>query len=569
MKNLIVSVTGFFLCSRILSRRNHWKKYLFRTVLILLLMGLFNIIPGCFYYKVVSNSNPRNQDISKNLKGGKVFVIHSDTNAFGWKDVYMAGDSLKGVAFTDHYTSPDLRNKKGMKTKRYRVKKGEQAILNEVHLFLRPGAVLGEGNSSFFINDLVKYDLYVRDTFRNVVSWITGGTVLFLGAYVLSVVIIIGIALLTGGSCPFIYTNSVDGYAFAGEIYSGAIYAPLERHDYLILPEIAGENGILKLKMTNELPEIQYTNLAELLVIDHGSGQETLVDKYGNYQVAVNPVLPVEAFNFNGDNILDIISDKDSACYFGINPGAGIPLEDGAVATFELPPDVSSGKLFLRARNSLWVDIVYKKFNSMLGSYGDNWLKRQNVSDGKKLTEWTLSQKIPLSVYIEKDGEWKFCDYFNPAGPMALRDDVIPLDLSGLSPGKVRIKVESGTNFWEIDYLALDFTKNPPLDVKTLALRSAFNEKDEEISGLLKHDDLIYYVQSDNSSSATLSFQDVEQTLPARTIILHSKGYYNLRQEAKGIPRIARLKSVRKPGQLLEYSRDLMKEYVDQYFVQK
>jgi hypothetical protein len=193
-------------------------------------------------------------------------------------------------------------------------------------------------------------------------------------------------------------------------------------------------------------------------------------------------------------------------------------------------------------------------------------LKKQNASDGEKFREWTLSQKIPLSVFIEKDGKWVFCDYFNPAGPMALRDDVLPVDLSGLSPGKIRIKLESGTSFWEIDYLAIDYTINPVLDIKKLSLMSAFNEKDEEISELLMHDDLKYYVQSDNSNSARLSFQSIEKTLPERTIILHSKGYYNLNQESKGIPRIAKLKSVRKPGQLLEYSRDLMKDYIDDFY---
>jgi len=567
MRNLIVSVIGTFLSKRILSIRNNLKKYLFRVAIILFLTGLFNIIPGCLYYKVVSRANPQAQDISENLKGGKVFVVHSDTNSFGWNDVYIINDSLKGTVFTDHYTSPDLRNKKGVNTKRYRQNKGQQAILNEVHLFIKPEARLGDGNSSLSIKDLVRYDLYVKDEIRNVLTWITGGTFLVLGLYALFGIVILSLALLTGGSCPFIYTNSGDGYAFAGEIYSGAIYAPLERNDYLLLPEIVEENGILKLKMTNELPEIQYTNLAELFVIDHGENREVLVDKYGNYQVSADPEHPVEAFNFNGENILEILSDKDSACYFGVNPGAGIPLTDGAIATFELPPDVSSGKLFLRARNSFWVDIVYKNFNSMLGSYGDNWSKKQNVSDGNKLAEWTLSQKIPLMVYVEKNGEWTFCDYFNPAGPMALKDDVIPIDLSGLAPGKIRIKVESGTNFWEIDYLAIDFTKNPPLDVKRLALKSAFNERDEKISELLKYDDLKYYVQSDNKNSATLAFQNVEQTLPERTVILHSKGYYNLKQEAKGIPRIAKLKSVRKPGQLLEYSRDLMKNYVDEFFI--
>ena len=72
-----------------------------------------------------------------------------------------------------------------------------------------------------------------------------------------------------GGSCPYIYANTANGFAFAGEIYSGAIYAPLERNDYLTLPQLIAENGNYKLKITNEQQEIQYTNLTELFVVDH------------------------------------------------------------------------------------------------------------------------------------------------------------------------------------------------------------------------------------------------------------------------------------------------------------
>ena len=36
-------------------------------------------------------------------------------------------------------------------------------------------------------------------------------------------------------SCPLVYEYSGQEYVFAGEIYGGALQAPLERHDYLVL----------------------------------------------------------------------------------------------------------------------------------------------------------------------------------------------------------------------------------------------------------------------------------------------------------------------------------------------
>ena len=47
------------------------------------------------------------------------------------------------------------------------------------------------------------------------------------------------IILLTKQSCPFVSAHNEEGFEFSGEIYSGAIYPPLERHDYLPLSALA------------------------------------------------------------------------------------------------------------------------------------------------------------------------------------------------------------------------------------------------------------------------------------------------------------------------------------------
>lgn len=46
-----------------------------------------------------------------------------------------------------------------------------------------------------------------------------------------------------GNSCPFVYTSDSDTDRFAGEIFAGAVYPQLERHDYLPLPSLQPVNG--------------------------------------------------------------------------------------------------------------------------------------------------------------------------------------------------------------------------------------------------------------------------------------------------------------------------------------
>lgn len=88
------------------------------------------------------------------------------------------------------------------------------------------------------------------------------------------------IFLLTKSSCPFVYTLDGADYNFRGEIYGGAIAPNLERDDYMPLPGFAAVDSVFKLKITNELKERQYTDVAELLMVEHSENITVLMDGY-------------------------------------------------------------------------------------------------------------------------------------------------------------------------------------------------------------------------------------------------------------------------------------------------
>ena len=142
------------------------------------------------------------------------------------------------------------------------------------------------------------------------------------------------------------------------------------------MPRLVAENGKYLLKMANEQQqEVQHTNLMELLVIDHPLNSKILMDKYGNCQTALECISPMAATNFTGTDILDFVRFKDSVSYCGTPPGSEIPLTDGVIMSFKLPEGIDSGKLFIRARNSIWLDNVFKEFFGLLGNYQDDWIK--------------------------------------------------------------------------------------------------------------------------------------------------------------------------------------------------
>jgi hypothetical protein len=549
---------------------NSGKLTRFRTLNIFLkiiaITLAFILISGCYsFFKVTTTKFPKPETVSPMMGLNKIFVVHLGTNVFVIKNFKIENDSVKGIYESD-YSFPYKKNTfpQDNSSVRYVKKRGDERLINEVHLYiqdLRTNLYPGYSTKSFALKDIYRLDIYNPDKGRTTLSWIVGfvgGVALVYGSIIIIALLLLLVSAPAGSSCPYIYVNTGNELAFAGEIYSGSIYAPLERNDYLLLPRLVADEGNYKLKISNELEEVQFNNLTELIVIDHPYKSEVLIDKYGNYQTATEIRSPLTATNFLSDDILKVVKGKDSISYCGMTPDNDIPLTDGVIMTFDLPEGAISGKVFLRARNSLWLDYVYKNAHQLFGGFNNNWTKRQNKSDPKELLKWSLDQKIPLSVYIEKNGEWIFCDYFNMAGPAALKDDVIAIDLKGVDRGPLRVKLESGSYFWEIDYVGIDYSLNIPVKLSTVKIDKAITNHEDPVTDFLKYDDLKYYVQDQINDNADLSFRVPPFANAMRTIILHSKGYYQYNYHANGFPHIKKLNAIRKPEKFIEYSRDLM-----------
>jgi len=56
----------------------------------------------------------------------------------------------------------------------------------------------------------------------------------------------------------------------------------------------------------------------------------------------------------------------------------------------------------------------------------------------RQMKSWQVDQKIPLLMYVEKKGKWKYIDYYNIVGPMAAREDVLSIDLTDLKADTVK-----------------------------------------------------------------------------------------------------------------------------------
>jgi hypothetical protein len=550
---------------RPLSSLKNRKKLLFRGLAGIVFVLLLNFIAGCYYYKVSTSYQPPAEELVKLTDLNKKFVVHASMASYYVNSISFREDSLElNLGSTYYREGDDISPVVPNKVKRYKKKSEDARLLNEAHLYVNQERILND--STFLVPNsaIERLDLYNHSTKHTTRYSILFGIALIPVAYVAIVLLFLLVMLLTGNSCPFIYTWNGEAYEFAGEIYSGAVYPPLERHDYLLLPGLVEENGEYRLKISNQLEEVQHTNLLELMVFDHKEDQEILVDKYGQGHLLSEWLAPNTATSLSGLDLLPLIENDDDLVYLGNDPSKDPPLLDGIELSYDLPEEIITASLVIGAKNSCWLDFVYQNFREMLGASYKLWMKKQQDGDPEKMENWSLSQNIPLSVYLFKNGQWEFYDYYNTVGPMAFKKDILELDLSGIQEGPLRIKLECGSYFWEIDYVALNLEQSDIDPTSLVQLSKAIDEHGNNVAGSLLKDDALYYVQPEIGNEAELTFPVPGQS-EERTLILHSKGHYEILQDPKGTPRLKALKEIRKSGNFNIYSNALMKEMLDEH----
>lgn len=359
--------------------------------------------------------------------------------------------------------------------------------------------------------------------------------------------------------CPFVYALNPDGTVFEGELYSGATHPQLERHDWLPMPNLRANGSEYHIRLANKAKEIQHTNLLELVAVDCPAGTEALYDKYGQLHTLTDPHSPLQALDFEGNDALNEVRQADSLVWCGSPQNQRSRADQGLTLTFDRPAGTSKARLVVRAKNTYWLDHLYGQFLDEFGQYAPQIRQQSLQKSGAELSRWAEEQNLPLSVSIETSpGHWQRADCFHLAGPMALKKDVLELDFSQVVGNQVRVRLESGFQFWEVDYAALDFSEKKPVAVTAMSPVSALDQRGHNVAAALAADDATYCIQPNIGDEATVRYPVPPQAAgTARTLLLHAKGHYEiLRPAAPGKPNLRHLRTFEQPDALSRYSRE-------------
>lgn len=387
------------------------------------------------------------------------------------------------------------------------------------------------------------------------------------GVFVLSVAVTVGLMLLLilalKSSCPFVYSHAPDGAHFEGEIFSGAIYPQLERHDRLPLQYLSPINGEYRITLANKAREVQSTDLLKLITVDHRPGTTPLFDKYGTIRPITDPQAPRTARDLNGSDILDRLLQKDELAWTGDPMNDQDQANDGMELVFNKPIGAATGKLVITARNTFWADHLYMLLLDEQGSLAPRIDSINATRPAEELRKWSRDQRLPLAVWMQKDkGKWERVEQFELAGPMAWRSDVLQLDLSQVKTDEVRIRLDCGFQFWEVDQVTMDFTPDTEMVVHELDALSATDQQGNDVSDLLAQDDDRHYVQPTLDDEAMVVFPAPGLTDgQERSTFLHGAGHYRILHETvPAKPDLLRLKRFQRADAFPKYSRERWRE---------
>jgi hypothetical protein len=416
-------------------------------------------------------------------------------------------------------------------------------------------------------NGRIRVDL--RSATSIAVTELNGGrTVLKTVGLIAAVVAVAAVIVaLTKQSCPFVYVDRGSGWEFVGEAYSGAAFRATQRDDLLPLPDIHADSGV-RIRLRNEARETQYTDRAELVIVDHAPDVRALSTFDGLPVLVGAQRPPVSARDAMGNDVASLVAERDDRLWEttpdSLGSLNGKPLEDQLIAEFALPA-TGTPVLEVVGGNTMWLDLVFGRFFAAMGDRLSGYLARGNDPAARESIErWREREGVDLTVEMQADGAWKKVAVIPPVGPAALREVAVLLPVprdSGMRNLKVRLR--GGLGFWRIDRLGLSLQDDGTPEALHVRPRTAqTNDGRSDLAAVLETDGRY------NALAEMNERLDMEFDLPplganrVRSAFLFTNGYYNVHPavQARWLP--ATLRTIRdEPGALSRFSRDLAREY--------
>jgi hypothetical protein len=355
-------------------------------------------------------------------------------------------------------------------------------------------------------------------------------------------------------SCPLVYSWDGREWQLDSGTFGGAIMAPLARSDVDNLEHARSHEGVLRLRLTNELDEVDFVDAIEILAVDHDPGVSVSPGADGRLYTLGSSVPATNASDYDGREVLSRVTERDGwsweSMVYRRDLSSAEENRDGIEVEFPRPERAASARLILDAHNTPWAAYLIGEYVRAHGRDTRHWYAALEAEPerARQLGERFVREAF-LEVKVLTSEGWMTQGFAWEAGPEVVKRQVIPLDLSTVVGETVRVRLEAPPSFWLVDYVAIDYSPEHTITVHTLAPRQALGRDGGDVRDLLATVDDRYYEMVKGDEAELIFDVPLVPEGEARSYLLRSTGWYKINSPGTGEPDVELLRMVeQEPG---------------------
>jgi hypothetical protein len=336
------------------------------------------------------------------------------------------------------------------------------------------------------------------------------------------------------GSCPRVYSWNGASYRLDSGTFGVSYFPAAQRTDFDRLDHLTADQGKYKMRLVNEQPETEHTDLVRLRVVDHPAGTRIVPSASGKIHTFRDEAreLPSSARDFRGADALDLVNAKDdrewSSDTRGREAGRDTDARDGLRLSFTKPRDAKTARLRVAAHNTDWAGDMLGYLLAQRGNTLPAWFTKMNTdaSARAELSAFLVREGM-LNVRVKTPSGWSTRGVFWAAGSEIVKEEAFEISVADVPGEKLEIELESALDFWSIDAASIAYGKEEPIVVRDLAPSRARTNDGRDITSMLARVDSVRF-DTVRGDTAELSFDAPADPAPGsvRSFVLETTGYY-------------------------------------------
>lgn len=351
------------------------------------------------------------------------------------------------------------------------------------------------------------------------------------------------------GSCPLIYSWDGSTWHLDSGTFGGAITPALTRTDLDNLLFARADGGLLRFRMTDEANESEHVDAFTVVAVDHPVGTDVAPDARANNTFHVIRALraPTAARDFMGRDVLAAVQSPDARSWESIaenrDPQDPVHLRDGLELTFRRPDASDQLQLVVDAQNTEFAAAMMGEMVSAFGSLTAKWYDPATTTAASAPMARAQHAEGFLQVAIWDGTSWRPSGEIWEAGPEVAKRQVLPIDLTGISGGTIRVRLESAPSFWQIDYVGLGPVVNAKVVARDLPTVSVTAPRDADALAHLQEKDG-RFLDMERGDTISLAVRDTAGPPAAgmtRAYLARTSGWYRIHGRDDQAPDIATL----------------------------